>query len=81
MKITCAAANAKYSFHQCESIARALNDQVVSIGSTLDHCHVPGRQKNETIPDDVCIIGAGIHNEPVSNISLNQILMIMIMMM
>lgn len=66
MKITGAAAGKKYSFDQCVRIGRAVNDQVVSIGSALDHCHVPGRQGNEPIPNNVCIVGAGIHNEPVS---------------
>jgi len=42
------------------------NAQVVSIGSALDHCHVPGRGLNEAIPEDVVVVGAGIHNEPVS---------------
>ncbi|KAI5917290.1 Dak1 domain-containing protein [Camillea tinctor] len=56
MKIVCAAAAKKYSFQRC----------TVSIGSTLDHCHVPGRQKHESIPDNVCMVGSGIHNEPAS---------------
>lgn len=66
MKITGAAAGKKYSFDQCVRIGRAVNAQVVSIGSALDHCHVPGRQGNEPIPHDIAIVGAGIHNEPVS---------------
>lgn len=66
MKITGAAAAKKYSFDRVVEIGRAVNDQVVSIGSALDHCHVPGRQQNEPIPHDVAIVGAGIHNEPVS---------------
>lgn len=66
MKITGAAAAKKYDFDRCVSIGRAVNAQVVSIGSALDHCHVPGRQGNEPIPKDVAIVGAGIHNEPVS---------------
>lgn len=66
MKITGAAAGRKYSLDQCVNIARAVNAQVVSIGSALDHCHVPGRQGNEPIPKHVAIVGAGIHNEPVS---------------
>jgi triose/dihydroxyacetone kinase / FAD-AMP lyase (cyclizing) len=64
MKITGAAASKKYSFQQCVDIARAVNAQVVSIGSALDHCHVPGRQKHETLPRDLVVVGAGIHNEP-----------------
>ncbi|KXH42397.1 hypothetical protein CSAL01_04889 [Colletotrichum salicis] len=63
MKILGAAAAEKYSFHQCVEIGRAVNDQTVSIGSALDHCHVPGRQYH-SVAEDVCVIGAGIHNEP-----------------
>ncbi|PSR83203.1 Dak1 domain-domain-containing protein [Coniella lustricola] len=64
MKITGAAAAKKYSFDWCVELGRRVNDQVVSIGSALDHCHVPGRQRNEAVPRDVAIVGAGIHNEP-----------------
>lgn len=63
MKILCAAAAENWPFDDCVSLARAVNDQTVSIGSALDHCHVPGRQ-HQSIADDVCVIGAGIHNEP-----------------
>lgn len=65
MKITGAAAAKKFSFDKCVRLGRAVNAEVVSIGSALDHCHVPGRQGNEPIPKDVAIVGAGIHNEPV----------------
>lgn len=65
MKITAAAANKKYTFDRCVELGKSVNAQVVSIGSALDHCHVPGRQKNELIPGDTAIVGAGIHNEPV----------------
>ncbi|KAF5547757.1 dihydroxyacetone kinase [Fusarium mexicanum] len=63
MKILCAAAAEDWSFEQCVNLGRAVNDHTVSIGSSLDHCHVPGRQFQK-IADDVCVIGAGIHNEP-----------------
>lgn len=66
MKITGAAAARKLRFEKCVDLGRAINAQVVSIGSALDHCHVPGRQENQPIPKDVVIVGAGIHNEPVS---------------
>jgi triose/dihydroxyacetone kinase / FAD-AMP lyase (cyclizing) len=66
MKIVSGAAAKKYSFDRCVDIGRAVNAQTVSIGSSLDHCHVPGRQVHEGIPHDVCVVGAGIHNEPVS---------------
>jgi triose/dihydroxyacetone kinase / FAD-AMP lyase (cyclizing) len=65
MKILGAAASRGYDFERCLSIGKAVNSQLVSIGSALDHCHVPGRQNHESIADDVCVIGAGIHNEPV----------------
>lgn len=71
MKITGAAAARKFSFDKTVSLGRAVNAQVVSIGSALDHCHVPGRQGNEPIPKDVAIVGAGIHNEPVSLLKSN----------
>ncbi|CAJ2507403.1 Uu.00g085890.m01.CDS01 [Anthostomella pinea] len=63
-KIATAAAARKYSFERCLNLAQAVNAEVVSIGSALDHCHVPGRAKHETLPADVVVVGAGIHNEP-----------------
>ena len=66
MKILCGAASQGAGFDKCVAIGRAVNDQVVSIGSALDHCHVPGREGHKPIPCDVCVVGAGIHNEPVS---------------
>ncbi|KAF5652807.1 dihydroxyacetone kinase [Fusarium sp. NRRL 25303] len=63
MKVLCAAAAEDWSFEQCVNLGRAVNDNTVSIGSSLDHCHVPGRQYQK-IADDICVIGAGIHNEP-----------------
>lgn len=65
MKITGAAASRTYEFERTVKLGRSVNSQVVSIGSALDHCHVPGRQGIEAIPNDVAIVGAGIHNEPV----------------
>jgi dihydroxyacetone kinase len=64
MKAVGAAAARKYSFERCVEIGKAVNSQLATIGSTLDHCHVPGRQNHESISDDVCVVGAGIHNEP-----------------
>ncbi|KAG9237917.1 Dak1 domain-containing protein [Amylocarpus encephaloides] len=64
MKILGAAAAKEYSFERCVEIGKAVNDQLVSIGSALDHCHVPGRQNHDEISNDVCVVGAGIHNEP-----------------
>ncbi|KAF4994471.1 hypothetical protein FDECE_13120 [Fusarium decemcellulare] len=63
MKILGAAAAKGYSFEQCLEAGRAVNHHTVTIGSALDHCHVPGRQ-HQSLGDDVCVLGAGIHNEP-----------------
>ncbi|RSL87243.1 hypothetical protein CDV31_016293 [Fusarium ambrosium] len=63
MKTLCAAAAQDWSLEQCMNLGRAVNDQTVSIGTALDHCHVPGR-RYQSIPDHVCVVGAGIHNEP-----------------
>ncbi|CAG9990438.1 unnamed protein product [Clonostachys byssicola] len=63
MKILGAAAASGLSFTECVNIGSAVNDHIVTIGSALDHCHVPGRQ-HQYLADDTCVIGAGIHNEP-----------------
>lgn len=76
MKAVGAAAAAKHSFERCVEIGKAVNDQLATIGSALDHCHVPGRQNHEPISDDVCVVGAGIHNEPVSSPCLTPPLLI-----
>jgi dihydroxyacetone kinase len=68
MKVLGAAAAKEYSFERLVEIGKAVNDQLVSIGSALDHCHVPGRQNHESIGDDGVYIGAGIHNEPVRDL-------------
>lgn len=65
MKILGAAAARDYEFERCVEIGKAVNEQLVSIGSVLNHCHVPGRQNHDEIGEDVVVIGAGIHNEPV----------------
>ncbi|XWW96189.1 hypothetical protein V2A60_004162 [Cordyceps javanica] len=63
MKMVCSAAAENWLFDDCIRLAEAVNAQTVSIGSALDHCHVPGRQ-HQSVAEDTCIIGAGIHNEP-----------------
>ncbi|KAK7402515.1 hypothetical protein QQX98_011723 [Neonectria punicea] len=64
LKAVGAAAQAKYPFKRCVDIGKTVNDSLVTIGSALDHCHVPGRQAHETVDKDVCVVDAGIHNEP-----------------
>ncbi|KAM3476250.1 hypothetical protein MY8738_007051 [Beauveria namnaoensis] len=63
MKIVCSAAAENWLFDDCVRLAEAVNAQTVSIGSALDHCHDPGR-KHQSVAEDTCIIGSGIHNEP-----------------
>lgn len=63
MKTVCSAAAENWSFEDCVRVGEAVNAQTVSIGSALDHCHVPGRQQ-QSVADNICVIGAGIHNEP-----------------
>ncbi|OAA35505.1 dihydroxyacetone kinase [Beauveria brongniartii RCEF 3172] len=63
MKIVCSAAAENWHFDDCVRLAEVVNAQTVSIGSALDHCHVPGRQ-HQSVAENTCIIGAGIHNEP-----------------
>lgn len=45
-------------------IGYAVNANAVTVGSSLDHCHIPGREHHRSIPDDVVVLGMGIHNEP-----------------
>jgi len=64
MKMIGAAAAEGYSFEQCVALGEAVNGNTVTIASALDHCHVPGRHQQSTVPDNVIVVGAGIHNEP-----------------
>lgn len=64
MKIIGAAASEGYSFEQCLALGQAVNGHTVTIASALDHCHVPGRHQQSSVPDNVVVVGAGIHNEP-----------------
>ncbi|KAF3918135.1 hypothetical protein ABW21_db0201286 [Orbilia brochopaga] len=64
LKILGAAAGAGYGFEECLTLGKAVNANLVTIGASLDHCHVLGRINHERVPDDVCVLGMGIHNEP-----------------
>ncbi|EPS35317.1 hypothetical protein H072_11285 [Dactylellina haptotyla CBS 200.50] len=64
LKILGAASEAEYSFNECLSIGKAVNANLVTVGASLDHCHVLGRINHEKVPGDVCVLGMGIHNEP-----------------
>ncbi|KAJ6257427.1 Dihydroxyacetone kinase [Drechslerella dactyloides] len=64
LKILGAAAEAGCGFEECLAVGRAVNANLVTVGASLDHCHVLGRINHEKVPDDVCVLGMGIHNEP-----------------
>ena len=64
MKLTGAAAEAGHPFEECLSMGASVNDNAVTVGSSLDHCHIPGREHHRAIPDDTYVLGMGVHNEP-----------------
>jgi dihydroxyacetone kinase len=50
-------------------VARLTAENLVSVGASLDHCHVPGRgppdpDSDEMLATEEVEIGMGIHNEP-----------------
>lgn len=65
-KILGAASEAGYSFQETLSLGKAVTGGLLSIGCTLGHCHVPGRDnaKYGVIGEDTIEIGLGLHNEP-----------------
>ncbi|KEI41901.1 uncharacterized protein L969DRAFT_44135 [Mixia osmundae IAM 14324] len=62
-KICGAAAEAGQSLHQLTTLAQRINANMVSIGASLDHCHVPGSLPAHLKADEI-ELGMGIHNEP-----------------
>ncbi|KAL5115564.1 hypothetical protein ACEQ8H_006540 [Pleosporales sp. CAS-2024a] len=64
IKLAGAASQKGWAFEQCRKIGELGNSQLVTIGTSLDHCHVPGREAFEAVKDDACVLGMGIHNEP-----------------
>lgn len=65
IKLSGAASQKGWAFQRVRKIGELGNSQLVTIGTSLDHCHVPGREAFESVPDDACVVGMGIHNEPV----------------
>lgn len=56
------------SLGEVYKLAQFANENLVSIGSSLEHVHVPGRGVPEDfIPNGEVEIGMGIHNEPGSH--------------
>lgn len=64
LKLCGSASEAGYTFDDCMQIGYAVNANAVTVGSSLDHCHIPGREHHRSIPEDTCVLGMGIHNEP-----------------
>lgn len=54
----------KYGLEGTASAARIVNDNLVTIGASLDHCKVPGRPFESELSTTQMELGMGIHNEP-----------------
>lgn len=65
LKVAGALAEAGASLAEVHKVATLTSDNLVSIGSSLSHVHVPGRSKSdeETLGADEVEVGMGIHNE------------------
>ncbi|KAJ5678085.1 Dihydroxyacetone kinase 1 [Penicillium maclennaniae] len=69
-----ALAEAGGSLDEVYALAQLVNDNMLTIGSSLEHVHIPGRGVPEdTIPPDQIEIGMGIHNEPGSHRDKNEL--------
>lgn len=56
------------SLEEVYRIAQLSAENTVTLGSSLEHVHVPGREVNtEFVPNDEVEVGMGIHNEPGSH--------------
>ncbi|OQD74742.1 hypothetical protein PENDEC_c009G04755 [Penicillium decumbens] len=63
-----ALAEAGGTLDEVYALAQLVNDNMLTIGSSLEHVHIPGRGVPEdTIPPGQIEIGMGIHNEPGSH--------------
>ncbi|KAH6680221.1 Dak1 domain-containing protein [Halenospora varia] len=68
-KISGALAAKGASLEDVYKVAKLTADNIVSVGASLDHVHVPGRappdpNSEETLSKEEVEIGMGIHNEP-----------------
>ncbi|CAO1612496.1 unnamed protein product [Jaminaea pallidilutea] len=67
-KVLGAASERGLNVQQIKKLGDVLIANSVTIGTSLDHCHVPGRPKDPqewgALPQEACEIGMGIHNEP-----------------
>ncbi|KAG9241116.1 Dak1 domain-containing protein [Calycina marina] len=63
-KITCAAAMLGSSLNEVSKVASLVSDNLVSVGASLAHVHVPGRSLiTDFNESDSVEVGMGIHNE------------------
>lgn len=65
-KIAGALAAQGRSLQEVAKVAELVSNNLVSVGASLEHVHVPGRKpdEEELLPPDELEIGMGIHNEP-----------------
>ncbi|THV80922.1 Dak1-domain-containing protein [Aureobasidium pullulans] len=63
LKLCGAAAEEDYDFDTCFAIGESVNGHCVTIGSSLDYCHIPGRTHYESLPANTLSVAQGIHNE------------------
>ncbi|KAG5916740.1 hypothetical protein E4U42_007518, partial [Claviceps africana] len=67
LKLAGALAARGRSLDEVARLARLVSENLVSVGASLAHVHVPGRtvdRDGDTLPGDQVEIGMGIHNEP-----------------
>lgn len=67
LKLCGAASDKGWDFDKCLRLGQSVNDHCVTIGSSLDYCHIPGRAHHESLPPDTYSVAQGIHNEAVSS--------------
>jgi dihydroxyacetone kinase len=66
LKIAGAAAEGGVCLEDTARVAKLVADNVVSVGASLSHVHVPGRgvTAEDEMAEDEVEVGMGIHNEP-----------------
>lgn len=56
--------NFDHTLKDAVKLATAVNDSLVTIGSSLSHAKVPGQEYESSLKDNEMELGMGIHNEP-----------------
>ncbi|KIV87450.1 dihydroxyacetone kinase [Exophiala sideris] len=70
LKIICALAELGGSLSEVYTLAKKVAGNLVSVGASMEHVHVPGRENpnsDEIVPTEEIEVGMGIHNEPGSH--------------